>query len=108
MNTFDQEIPLACDMSKMSKTQRERYNELAQILETRRQAVHELADGFALVFPSNTETQVAVAEFMSLEHLCCPFLRLTMGVEPGGSTLTFSLTGSGEAKAVIRSELFGD
>jgi len=45
------------------------------------------------------------AEFISLERLCCPFLRFSLEVEPEGGPIWLRLTGREGVKAFIREEV---
>jgi hypothetical protein len=63
----------------------------------------ELSDGYAFRFPA--ATLPLVAAFVEYERRCCPFFTFHLTVPPGEAAITLSMTGSPEAKAVIRAEL---
>ena len=46
-----------------------------------------------------------IAEFMSMEHRCCPFFRLTLEAEAGHDPLALRITGADGVKDFIRAEL---
>ncbi len=48
---------------------------------------------------------LAVAEFITLERLCCPFFEFGFEVERDGGPLWLRITGGEDAKWVLRVEL---
>jgi hypothetical protein len=50
---------------------------------------------------------VKLAEFISLEKLCCPFLSFVVDVEREGGPVWLRLTGREGVKAFIREEIGG-
>ena len=48
-----------------------------------------------------------LAEFVSLEKLCCPFLNFAIEVEAEGGPVWLCLTGRDGVKAFIREEISG-
>jgi hypothetical protein len=65
--------------------------------------ISELPNGLAFQFPA--EEYNAVAEFVSRERLCCPFLTFTLELAPECGPLTLRLTGGEGVKDFIRAEL---
>ena len=72
------------------------FNELCE-------AAEELSDGYAFRFPA--AALPLVATFIERERRCCPFFCFHLTVPPGEAAITLRITGSFEAKAVIRAEL---
>jgi hypothetical protein len=102
-NTMNgKETVFACNMSALDKEQRERYSVLAKQLIADKQAVEELSDGYALRYTANTQSIKDVAEFVTYERLCCPFLNFEMRVE--GENLSLRLKGKEGVKEFIKIE----
>lgn len=100
-----EELSIVCDMSAMTPEQHQRHQQVAEQLLRSRRSIRELPDGYAFEYPADPTTCAALAEFMSLEHLCCPFFRLTLEIEPGHDAVWLRFTGSGEIKQFIKSEI---
>ena len=96
--------PLACNLAAMDAAQRARYQSLVRELDTARLEVRELADGYALRFESDPAHYRALEEFITLEHLCCPFLTLTMEIAADDGPLWLRLTGREGVKEFLRLE----
>jgi len=94
----------ACNMSAMSPEQRARHKVivselLGAVLDTR-----ELSDGYAARFAADPSLVMLVAEFIALEHLCCPFFTLGLKAEPDRGPLWLKITGPEGIKPFIRAE----
>ena len=72
----------------------------SQIEETR-----ELPNGYEFRFADETDVLKRLADFVSLEKLCCPFLRFEVEAESGRVSLR--LTGRDGVKEFIREEISG-
>jgi hypothetical protein len=99
------QTPLVCNIRALTTEQRARHRALAQDLFADRSRVQELSDGYALRLPLETDWAQRVAEFMTLEHRCCPFLQLGLSLEPNANDMQLRLTGTPEAKALLSAEL---
>src|SRR5258708_37059126 len=84
---------LACALSALTREQRERHQALITQVKESRISIQELPDGYTWQLPGDSATWLAAAEFISLEHLCCPFFRLTLEVEPGQESIWLRITG---------------
>jgi hypothetical protein len=71
------------------------------------QSVQEVENGYELRFPNETEFITKIAEFISNERLCCPFLNFTLNVAPDNEPLSFTLSGSLGAQEFLRLEFGG-
>lgn len=87
----------------MDNEQRARYSVLTKQLFASKKEVQELSDGYAVNFPANSQIIKDVAEFISYERLCCPFLNLEMAVE--GENLSLRLKGAEGVKDFLNFEL---
>lgn len=94
---------LACNVSAMSSEQRSRHTQLVQHLQTA--TVEQLPDGLSLAFPPTPEHALILAEFMTLERRCCPFLTLQLEFAPENGPLTLRLTGPAGVQTSLRHEL---
>ena len=70
----DEQVPIACQLNALTAAERVREGELleehlASVLETR-----ERDEGYSFRYGSDPGLFARVAELVSLEHRCCPFL----------------------------------
>jgi len=98
-------IPLTCNMAAFNTEQGERHQILFQQIFESIKEIQNLLDGYAFRLPMESSLCVAVAEFITLERLCCPFLNFVLEVEPGDGPLWLKLTGPDGVKQVLRAEL---
>ena len=68
---------------------------------------HELPSGYEFRFADETSVLVRLADFVSLEKLCCPFLRFEIEVEAESGPVWLRLTGREGVKEFIREEVRG-
>lgn len=94
-------LPIACNLID-AEFQRRRTDLLATfqgaLLETR-----ELDDGYAYRFPSGPNWILELAQLITLERECCPFLRFNLRVEPANGPLWLELTGPAGTKDFLQS-----
>ena len=96
--------PIACDLTAIPGSDRPRYHALRDRIFKSGTGLCETADGFAVQLPSDRETLVAVAEWISLERLCCPFLRFDLTID-GAASVRLALGGPEGVKELLRHEL---
>ena len=101
---MSKESPIACVMAALDEEQRRRRKELEGRLGAFVEEVRELADGYALRLPSGSRTLLDVAEFVTYERLCCPFLDFEIDVEREGGPLWLRLRGREGVKEFVRHE----
>ncbi len=92
---------VACDLMAMNTEQRERYRALRRLLGEDLQEVRELEDGYAFGYSPEAGVLVALAEYVSLERLCCPFLDFAIEVGREGGEVWLRMTGPEGAKGVL-------
>ena len=97
-------MPFACDMTAFSPAQRARHHELASAIRPAIVGTEETADGYAARFEMKDELVMTLAEFVTLERLCCPWLTLAIETEREGGALRLRVTSVPAAKAAIRAE----
>src|SRR2546425_4803879 len=65
--------PIACNLLGLTAAERSRQQELHKLLFSRVENVRELSSGYAVGLLGTKENILAVAEFISLERVCCSF-----------------------------------
>lgn len=96
--------PFICDMTAMTAEQRIRYHALRKQLRLAVTEFRELPNGYAARFPLQAEMELLVAEFITLERLCCPFFTLGLEVEKENGPIWLKMTGRRGIKPFIRAE----
>ena len=99
------EIPIVCDRSVLTVEQRERHGDLRRQLREDVREVVELENGYAFGHSPDGAVLLAVAEFVALERLCCPFFEFGIAVGRDGGPVWLRMTGEGEAKRVLEAEV---
>jgi len=92
----------ACDISAIPADERPAHHALTRRLMAIA-TTHETPDGFRFEFPA--AEYAAVARFVALERLCCPFLGFTVDVPADQGPLRLCLAGPAGVKPFIRAEL---
>jgi hypothetical protein len=96
--------PFFCDMNAMTPEQRSRHHALAVQLRPAVLEFKELPDGYAARLPAETVTLLALAEFITLERLCCPCFTLAIEAEREHGPMWLKITGREGVKPFIRAE----
>jgi hypothetical protein len=96
---------LYCDLSALDSDQRKRHSTLTKELLSKQLEFKELADGYGMRFPHDTSLFTAISEWATLEHLCCPFLTLTMELQHDKGPIWLNISGDDGVKAFLRTEL---
>jgi hypothetical protein len=99
------ESPFACNMLAIKSNRREQHTATAIQLFRAVKSVRELSNGYGFQLSDEPNTLKLVAEFISLERLCCPFFGFTIEIEPEGGSLWLQLTGRDGVKPFIRAEI---
>ncbi|MBN2909331.1 hypothetical protein JQC72_07315 [Polycladomyces sp. WAk] len=94
-------IPIACVPSAMTVEQREKYQQLLDYISNYWQEIYELPDGYAVCYPAESSMIKKIAEFISLERLCCPFLNFELHVAPN-RPVCLHLTGPEGVKEFLK------
>ncbi|SRR5258708_4863727 len=100
-------LPIACDLSAMDASQRSRHRRVVESWRENVQETVELTDGYAFRFPPDESLCLAIAEFMTLERRCCPFIGFSLVLDPEGGPMWLRLTGREGTKSFIRAA-FGE
>jgi hypothetical protein len=99
----DNSAPLACNIKAISAAERPRYNDLIKRLRIAVQDRNELPDGYAYKMDTKKITLPEVAEWITMERLCCPFLRFQLDVKANGDS-QLTMRGPDGVKAILREE----
>jgi hypothetical protein len=97
------DVPLACNLKAISASERPRYNDLVKRLRVAVQDRRELPDGYAYKLDTKKITLPEVAEWITMERLCCPFLTFQLDVKGSGDS-QLTLRGPAGAKSILREE----
>jgi hypothetical protein len=97
--------PFACHMDAIKPEQREQHLATARRVFHAVESIRELPNGYAFHLPGEPEMLRTLAEFISLERLCCPFFGFTVEIEPEGGPVRLQLTGREGVKQFIRAEI---
>lgn len=100
----NRETPFACNVGALNNEQRQRYMALIKKLNSNKQEVRELADGYAFRFSAESSTVQELAEFIVYERLCCPFFDFELAIEREGGPAWLRLRGRDGVKEFIRIE----
>lgn len=73
MDPRDQ-IPVACALDALTPDQRKREAALLEEHMRSTTETRERADGYSFRYPADAALFARMAEFVALEHRCCPFL----------------------------------
>jgi hypothetical protein len=95
------EVPIACSLTDPEFQQRR-----AELLRTFQGAsleTKELDDGYAYRFPSGAKWIAELAQLITFERECCPFLRFQLRLEPANGPLWLELTGPEGTKDFLQS-----
>jgi len=100
--TITNDLPIVCNPHAIPAEQRERWMVVGKQMYQAIQEVRELPNGYAFRLPSDSAMLMIIAEDLSYERLCCPFLRFTLEIEPAGGSVWLSFTGGEGTKAFLR------
>ncbi len=99
--------PLVCNMAVLTPAQRESHIRTSTGLIDALQGVQGVENGYELLFPNETKFITQIAEFISNERLCCPFLDFTLKVASDREPVSFTLTGPVGTQEFLRAEFGG-
>jgi hypothetical protein len=97
-------ITIACNLKTIGSKERPRYNDLMKRLRAAMRSRKELRDGYAYELGQKAITLAEAAEWMSLERLCCPFLKLELSAAGQQTNWLLTLTGPVGVKALLQAE----
>lgn len=93
-----------CSLTALTPDQRKHHRELTERLHKSVREVRELADGYAFRLPDETAIITEVAQWITMERLCCPFFAFQLEVGNPGAPLWLRITGAEGVKAFMQLE----
>jgi hypothetical protein len=93
--------PVACNLNAISPAERPRYTELVKRLRASISERVELANGFKYRLNTTVIALPEIAEWITMERLCCPFLMFQLDVTSKDDP-SLTLRGPSGAKAIIQ------
>jgi hypothetical protein len=101
----DGSTPLfACNLKAIASSERPRYNDLMKLLRGSVRERTEYSGGYAFKLDGGAIGLKEVAEWISMERLCCPFLTFELSVSGNQADWMLTLTGPRGAKAILQEE----
>jgi arsenate reductase (thioredoxin) len=104
---MQKQSPLACDMTAIAPDERPKHLATSRELFSRIEEFRELPNGYEFRLAQGPNLISKLAEFVSLEKLCCPFLNFVIEIEAERGPVWLRLTGRDGVKAFIREEIAG-
>jgi hypothetical protein len=104
---MNSDAPLICNMNVFTPAQRESHILTTTKLVQAIQRVQEVENGYEFTFPNETELIFRIADFISNERLCCPFLEFSLNVRSDRQPISVSLTGPIGTQEFLRAEFNG-
>jgi hypothetical protein len=95
--------PIACNLLGLTAAERLRQQELHEKLFSQADSVRELSSGYAVGLPGTRENILAVAEFITLERVCCSFFRFEIEVGRQEEPVWLRITGGKGVKEFLKS-----
>jgi len=104
MDPMSESLGFHCNVHAFTASERLRYNELTRKLSEARAEVRELPGAYAFRVLCEKLPLAELAEFISLESRCCPFLDFSVELERDNGPLWLKLQRSEGVKPFIRAE----
>jgi hypothetical protein len=104
---MNSDSPLVCNMNVFTPAQRDSHIQTTMELIQAVESVQGVENGYELRFPNQTEFIAKIAEFISNERLCCPFLKFSLTVASNNEPVSLSLTGPMGTQEFLRGEFAG-
>lgn len=103
--TVTSQSPFACNIGALTKAERIRhFDDLGPKLRALRKGVHELPNGYELLFPGDAKTVSMLLEWTAQERLCCPFFDIEIHLAAEGGTVSMRLSGREGTKKFIEAD----
>lgn len=95
---------IACNLKAISAAERPRYNDLMKRLRVAIQDRSEVHDGYSFTLTGKAISLPEVAEWISMERLCCPFLTFQLSASGNRVDWVLKLAGPEGVKALLKAE----
>ncbi len=100
------DTPFVCELDAFTDQEARRDQELSALV-GEYQEMDELAQGLRFRYPWDEERFVRIAEWITLQRKCCPFLSFRLDVDHGNQVFWLHITGEDGTKAFLRQILAG-
>lgn len=94
----------ACDMSALSPAQRAQHVRLARSVFGAVGSIESAPDAYRFILAADVGLLPVLAEFITLERLCCPFFDFTVEVPSGDGSLVLQVGGPAGVQPFVRAE----
>ncbi|MCA1203329.1 MULTISPECIES: hypothetical protein [Bacillaceae] len=94
---------VACNISAFNSEKRRRYEVLRKEL-TETLSVKGIINGYTFVFPNDQPLLLKIAEWITLENRCCPFIKFSLNVSGDSESIRVELTGNEDVKNLLKEE----
>ena len=94
---------VACNIGAFNSEERSRYDVLRTEL-TKNLSVEEIPNGYAFIYPNHPSLLLKIAEWISYENRCCPFIKFSLYVSGEADSIRLELAGNNEVKKLLREE----
>jgi hypothetical protein len=94
-------------MDVFTPAQREAHIQTTTELIQGVQSVRVIENGYEFQFPNETRFISRIAEFISNERLCCPFLEFNLNIISNSEPVSLKLTGPVGTQEFLRAEFSG-
>jgi hypothetical protein len=102
----EKEIPIACRLNSLTPQERAREGELLREHVTSIRETRERDDGYSFRYPSDPALFPRMAELVTLEHRCCPFLNFRLDWSGNDDAPWLHVTGGARVKSFV-ADTFG-
>ncbi len=99
--TSTSEVVIACDPNAIPAELREGWMAIGKQVYAAVLEAQALSNGYRFRLPTESVMLLQIAEYISNERLCCPFLDFGIEVTPDRGPIWLSLTGGEGVKAYI-------
>jgi hypothetical protein len=96
---------IACKLDALTPAERQRHADLLRELGRMTTGTRETSDGYALTLRSDASDFQRVAEWISLERRCCPFLNFNLKWGGGDDNPSLELGGGPGVKSFLAAEM---
>ena len=102
-NCCKSSINVACNIGALNSEERSRYNVLRKEL-TENKTIEEMPNGYTFIYPNKSSLLLKMAEWISYENRCCPFINFSLIVSGDADSIRLELTGNETVKNLLREE----
>src|SRR6266545_2324614 len=106
MNSSNQNMPIICNMNVFTPVERDNHIQNTNKLFRSVQTIQVVENGYEFFFPTiaGSDLLASMAEFISNERLCCPFLKFTLTINTNPQPVSLILTGPEGTPEFLREE----